>query len=150
MGWIESEKTVENAEIDLGRFWPKISSRIFFEQYRPPSELPVETVLEQLRQAAVRIRLELKAWAARQTAASLAEVEQDTIDGEGEKILLFRRAVYCEAKAELLKETLTADRRPDAENAAKTGGETEEKYREYAADCISLIVGGHRVYVGVI
>ncbi|MPN24754.1 hypothetical protein SDC9_172156 [bioreactor metagenome] len=48
----------------------------------------------------------------------------------------------------MLKETLTADRRAAAENNAKTGEETEEKYREFAADAISLIVGDDRVHVG--
>ena len=150
MGWMEKGKTPDNVVIDLGGFWPKIESGKFFDQYRPPSELPVDTVLDQLRQAAARVRHDLQYWRDLQTDPTLADVEQDTIDGMPEKVMLFERAVYCEAKAELLKETQTADRRPDAENVAKTGAETEDKYREFAADAVSLIVGDDRIHVGVI
>ena len=64
--------------------------------------------------------------------------------------MLWQRAVYCEAKAEILRETVTVDRRPEAENAAKSGNDTEEKFREFAQDAIRAIVGIGRVSIDLI
>lgn len=150
MGWITEQGQTPDAEIDLGVWWPKIGTKKFFEQYRPPSELPLETVINHLRIAAIAVRRQLLSWQQRQSAASMAEVAQETVDGAGEKILLFERAVYCETKAEILRETLTTDQRKEAENNVKSGVETEEKYREYAADAISMIVDDERIHIGSI
>jgi len=147
-GWLTQENARENRDIDFGTFWPKIGTKRFYDEYRPPAELPDATVVGHLKLAGIKVRRELSAWRARQTALMLAGIEQERVDAELELVLLFERAVYCEAKAEILKETLTADRRKEAENNAKSGDETEEKYREFAADAISLIVGESRVYVG--
>lgn len=147
-GWLDNEQNIPDVEIRRGTFFPPVSSRKFYRQYRPPSELPAETVLAHLRQAVVNIGRQLDAWRAEQSAAELSEVPAETVDGQSELVFLWERAVYCEAKAEILHETLTADRRKAAENAAKTGDETEEKYREFAADCVSLICGESRVYSG--
>lgn len=148
--WLDNTKKIPDVEIRRGTFFPPVGSRKFFEQYRPPAELPAETVLAHLRQAVIAVGRELDAWRSAQTAATLERVPAETVDGVSELVTLWERAVYCEAKAEILHETLTADRRKAAENAAKTSDETEEKYREFAADAVSLIVGESRVYVGSI
>jgi len=157
-GWLDDETKHEDVRISRGSFFPPVSSARFFTEYRPPAELPFDTVLAHLRQAAIRVCRQLDDWRKTQTVAALAEVPAELVkevrDGATEErselVLLYERAVFCEAKAEVLKETLTADRRAAAENNAKTGGETEEKYREFSADAISLIVGDDRVHVGEI
>lgn len=156
MGWLDDKAAAPDVLISRGSFFPPVSRARFITEYRPPAELPLDTVTAHLRQAVIYVGRQLDEWRNTQTAATLADVPAETVaevrDGEtvecSELIALFDRAVYCEAKAEILKETQTADRRAAAENSAKTGNETEEKYREFAADAISLIVGGDRVYVG--
>lgn len=167
-GWLESKKQTEDIRIRRGAFYPPIGSRKFFDEYRPPSELPFQTVITHLRQAVINVGRQLDHWRKTQEYDQLADIPAESvqttnmelnvdtepgvgiIEEKSELVLLWERAVYCEAKAEILKETLTADRRKAAENNAKNGDETEEKYREFSADAISLICGYDRVYVGEI
>lgn len=156
--WTDPSPTRPDVLISRGTFFPKISSAQFCAEYRPPSELPLDTIISHLRQALVTVGLQLDKWRLQQPVATMAEVPAETIteerDGKSstrsELLSLFERAVFCEAKAEILKETLTADRRAAAENNAKTGELTEDKYREFSADSISLILTGERIYVGSI
>lgn len=148
MSWDQPTNTVpENVTIVAGNFWPDVTTGEFRDLYRIPAELPQNTVVDHLRLAAVRVRAALKSWASLQEAATLVEVDQEEIDGTGELVMLWRRAVYCDAKAEILRETVTVDRRAEAENAAKSAPETEEKYREFSQDAIRQIVGMQRVTI---
>lgn len=128
-------------DVDCGDFWPAVSGEKFRTLYRLPAELPAAVIVEQLMLAAVNARNSLQKWRRSRTEISLADVPQEKVGERGELALLWERAVYCLAKAELLRETLTVDRRKEAENAAKSGEETEAKYREFAADAISMICG---------
>ncbi len=147
MDWMDNGKNMESCPVPAGDFYPALDLARFYALYRPPAELPRELVIHQLEQAIIRVRRELLIWRKQQTAATLADVEQDTVNGKGEKVLLWERAVFCETKAEILRETLTMDRRSAAENNAKSGDETEEKYREFSADCIALLMGETRIDV---
>ncbi|MDD5699033.1 MAG: head completion/stabilization protein [Victivallaceae bacterium] len=141
MDWGSDTGQPENQTIDAGAFWPAIETDPFYNRYRIPNELPIATVIDHLRLAVVSVRRALRVWQLEQGVPTLAEVTQEQIDGKGELALLWERAVYCEAKANLLQETKTVDRREQAENAAKTAEETEDKYREFAADAIAAICG---------
>ncbi|MEI8244362.1 MAG: head completion/stabilization protein [Lentisphaerota bacterium] len=148
--WGEGEAAPESVDIDCGEFWPTISTGTFYDEYRIPAELPAATVKGHLQQAVIRVRKALAEYRAAQELAGyekLEDVPQDEIDETGEKLLLFQRAVYCEAKAEILRETVTVDRRKDAENAAKSAPETEEKYREFAQDAMRLLVDEDRISI---
>ena len=148
--WGQSEEAPESIDIDCGSFWPKIATGKFYDEYRIPAELPAATVKGHLQQAVIRVRKALAEYRAAQELAGhekLSDVPQDEIDKTGEKLLLFERAVYCEAKAEILRETVTVDRKKDAENAAKSAEETEEKYREFAADAMRTLVDEDRISI---
>lgn len=151
--WGEGSGNPADKSIDCGSFYPAITRQMFFDAYRIPLELPLATVDAHLCQGIISVRRALKEWRFEQEAAgyaTLAAVPQEEVDGTGELMVLWRRAVYCEAKAEILKETETANRREAAENAAKSGPETEEKYREFAQDAIRAIVGAGRVSIEII
>ena len=140
----------ENREIDAGAFFPKVGTDQFYREYRIPAELPSITTEGHLVQAIIRVKKALSGYRIAKIAAghaTLADVPQETVDELGEKSLLFLRAVYCEAKAEILRETITVDRTKDAENAAKSAPETEEKYREFAQDAMRLLVDEDRISV---
>lgn len=135
--------------IEAGEFFPAVSSADFRKSYRIPPELPPELVLEFLALAVGRVRAKLAPFRARMTAAgypALADVPQET----GENLKLWKRAVFCEAKADLLRETPTVDRKAPAENAARTAPETEHSYRVLAARAIRLISGRGAVTAEVV
>jgi hypothetical protein len=135
------------ATIAVDSFLPSVLLSRFVAEYRIPVELPRESMINHLKMAAIVARRRLASWIAQQTAETLATVEQSTIDGDSELVELWYRAVFCLAKAAILKETATAARRPDAENLAKTGEETEDKYQEWASDALALIQGDTAVEV---
>lgn len=149
-GWLENNAIPENQELTFGSFWPGISTSEFYIEYRPPSELPESLVKSQLVLAGIRVSKALAAWKNERPESSLADLPQESVNGEGELIHLFKRAVFCEAKAEILRETLTATRRKEAENSAKTAVETEDKYHELATNAIALITGQDAIQVTVI
>ncbi len=151
--WDTSTPSAEPKSFDCGTFYPAIERLDFYKVYRIPAELPVETVDDYLLQAIIRVRRALADWMAEQVALeynSMDDVPQEQVDGKNELTLLWIRAVFCEAKAEILKETETVDRREAAENAAKSGEQTEDKYREFAQDAIRTIVGMGRVSIELI
>lgn len=154
MAWGDSNETApESRDIGSGAFWPTVATGGFYEQYRIPPELPETMIVEQLKLAIGRVNASLKDYAAGRQAdgySVLADVPGDVIDGEPIKVSQYRRAVYCEAKAEVLKETMTVDRKPQAENAAKTSEETEDKFREFAAAAIRAICDYTRVEVALL
>ena len=148
--WGKADPSDPLPTIQFGSFWPTIDGEKFRALYRIPAELPNESITAQLRLAGLTICRQLAAWKSRQTAANITEIDQPEADGIGALTLFFERAVFCEAKAEILRETVTVDRRKEAENSAKSGAETEEKYREFAADAIAAIRGNNRIYVELI
>jgi nicotinamide mononucleotide adenylyltransferase len=150
MDWGAAATPTPIPDVDFGTFWPKISGQKFRDLYRIPAELSNAIVTEQLRLAGMAVIRQLTKWRRLQTAASLAEIPQETVDGIGALVLYWERAVFCEAKAEILRETMTVDRRKEAENTAKSGEVTEDKYREFAADMIAAIQGDNRIYVELI
>lgn len=90
---------------------------------RVPASVTPERLREAIVAAMVTIGNQLGAWQrARQVEgrATLADVPASTIAGESRLVLLYRRAIGCEAKAELIERhrdldiTGAGDRRSDA------------------------------------
>lgn len=153
VNWGSGSDNPDNKTLDCGSFYPGITREMFFDAYRAPLTLPLSTVDLHLRQGIITVRRALASWKEEQEVLEinrLVDVPQELVDGVGELSVLWQRAVYCEAKAELLKETQTVDRRAEAENAAKSGEETEDKFREFAQDAIRTIIGMGRISVELI
>lgn len=134
-------------------FFPEVSTGDFVALYRIPSEISARIIKHQLILAMGRINSALEGYRLEQQAAGilqLTDAPAELIGGEHPLETLYLRAVCCEAKAELLKETETVDRRAIAENAAKTSEETEDKLREYAQSAIRSICGLNRIGVELI
>ncbi len=135
-------------------WFPAVAIRPFYDEYRVPAELPAAQVREHLKGAVARCMAALadtRAAALLAGHAALTDLPGDDIDGEHVYAILWRRAVYCEAKAEILKETQLVSL-----GAAKTQAdgrtvipaeETEHKYREFAAEALAQIATGHRIDV---
>lgn len=136
--------------LTLPAFYGTIDIDKFCDLYRIPAELPDDLVKSYLRDAVFCVMDELWLWQIQQNAASLDDVEQSKIDGVGRLRASFERACYCLAKGTVLRETQSIIRRDAAENAAKTGEQTEDKYMEWASDAIRQITAKKRICVEII
>lgn len=131
-------------------FYPDIEMAQFQTLYRIPAEYTPDLVEHQLALAITRVNDSLAFWQIDQVEsgyATLADVPAQQINGESAKVQQYRRAVFCECKAEILKEFETAERKPVAENLAKTGEETEDKYRTFANHAIRQMCSLRRIGV---
>lgn len=134
-------------------WFPDILTAPFYAAYRVPAELPAALIREQLKGAALRCMAALGDYRVNATAAgaaSMAEVAADQVDGEHAHEILFRRAVYCEAMAEILQHTELLMRRKDAVDQAKTAPTTADTYRAQAQDAITQIATTNRATVALI
>ena len=138
--WGDAPAEPADEIIAAGEFFPAVSTAKFRQEYRIPAEIPPDLVRDFLTLAVIRVRAKLAPWRGRMTAAGCATLADVPQEG-GEKLELWRRAVSCEAKAQLLRETVTVDRKPAAENAAKSAPETEQTYSLAATRAIRLISG---------
>ena len=148
-----SETIPENKIFSSEAFYPDISTDPFYIQYRIPTEIPEDLVEDCLIRAIGEANERLQKWQeARELEgfATLAAVPSPLVNGENVKLKRYARAVYCLAKAEILKETPTVDRKEIAENAAKTSEETEDKYQEFASKALRYIMDKRTVGVHVI
>lgn len=96
----------DEAPIESGPFWPTISPEDARSAMRIDDTVTALRLRHELVDAIARINSQARAFRLVQTAAgasTLADVEADTVDGESERVALYRRAVYCVAKASLLE-----------------------------------------------
>lgn len=101
-----SDKTtdVPDETLSSGDFFPDISLRNYQLSMLTDGKVTTERLRHALVNAMIEVNRELSAWKQSQTAAgftSLAAVPADHINNDSELILLYRRAVYSEAKANL-------------------------------------------------
>lgn len=134
-------------------FYPDVELQQFQVLYRVPAEYTEELIEHQLSLAISRVNDSLAFWRSDQQAAghnTLAEVPSQQINGSSALVQLYLRAVYCECKSEILQEFSTVERKPVAENLAKTGEETSDRYRAIANHAIRQICGLHRIGVRIV
>lgn len=140
----KSPEKPENKNIVSDAFWPGIPTDNFYDVYNAPAGLPAATIFEYLYTAIAIVNLSLAGFKYGQLLLGFEMLEDcpsEEIDGESSKVRQYRRAVYCMAKSLILKETQSLERKPNAENLARTGQETEDTYREYAESAIRNIMG---------
>jgi hypothetical protein len=112
--------------------------------------IPDSRVRDAIVGAMLAINRQLRPWKASAAAASLAEVEQERIDGHGRFVELYERAVRAEAAA------ILADLNPDL-SATDSGRKREEgeeapadHHRRIATHCVRDILGKGRTKVRLI
>jgi hypothetical protein len=87
-------------------WFPDIDPAMFKDQQRIRDSVTPARMREALIAAILTVRRDLKAWAAGHRAAGAAKleaVEAERIDNTSELVLLYRRAVFTAAKAELVE-----------------------------------------------
>ncbi|BBL73976.1 head completion/stabilization protein [Methylomagnum ishizawai] len=158
-------------------FWPDVDVRTWIEAHRLPAEYQDALILECLRTAMVEVNRDLREC---KTAAialghdrlvadpaindsdlvTWAEAHPELIDGEPVVAVLYRNAVYNLAKAKALRRFATIDRRPVAENEAKSAPDTEAYFLDEAQQNLGgiqmrMLLGNpgktnHGVYVALL
>ena len=131
-------------------FWPDLNTGDFQTNYRLPAEYEQAMVEDHLQLAMAWANQTLRKWKTEQQAAghhSMESVPSDEIGGEKLTLIHYRRAVFCHAKALLLQQFATTDRREAANNEAKESEETEDKFLEFSRHAITDFLGLCRIGV---
>lgn len=109
------EQTIENDD-----FWPDLSVSEFQKEQRLPAEYLVELLVDALDTAMVEVNTDLAKCKARWQGDGIARVESaDSTLLPAFQVKLYKRAVYCRAKGNLLPQFTTVTRRESAENTGK-------------------------------
>ncbi|MCJ2164650.1 MULTISPECIES: head completion/stabilization protein [unclassified Pseudodesulfovibrio] len=131
-------------------WWPNLSIAKFQESYRMPMEYPEGMLVDGLVLAMAWANKELAAWRSASDSETFEAVHNSKLNGESLLLVYYRKAVFCHAKAFLLQQYPTIDRREAASNEAKESAETEGKFLEYAQQAIADFLGVGRVTVELI
>jgi hypothetical protein len=112
-------------------FWPNLTLADLMNNYRIPSEyadgviqtgLNLALINVNLKLASVKAKLVLDGYA---TLAAYTTAHPEALNGKQVLEELYKHAVYARAKAGLLMQFATINRRPQAENQAKEGDDME-------------------------
>ena len=144
-----SDKTV-NSIVKNDGFWPDIDVAVFQSTYRLPAEYEQAMVEGNILLGILWANRQLAEYKAAQIAQGFDTAEAvlgDRYDGKNTQTILYQRAVSCHAKALLLRQFATVNRREAANNEAKESEETEDKFMEFARDAIADILGISRIGV---
>ena len=121
-------------------WWPDLPVADFQQTYRLPQEYAVVLLQDHLELAAIWAQRQLEEWRTVREAegcTALASVPKGALR-------LYRRAVSCHAKALLLAQFATVERREAAKNDAKESPEVYRQFYAWAQDAISDILGRTR------
>ena len=140
-----------NLKLEASGFWPELEVAELQKIYRLPAEYTGELLVNHLRLArswAVRL---LAAWAAGKQAEGFAAIADVPFAGlPGEALNIFKEAVFCQAKALMLAQFATVDRREAAKNEAKEAPESADVFFARANNAIADLLGGGRIKVALV
>lgn len=132
-------------------WYPDIPVAEFVDSYRLPAEFGESLLSDHLSLAVLWTRRQLSSWRAEREAAGVAKLVDVSLTGvTGGAALLYRRAVFCHAKALLLGQFATVDRREAARNEAKEGAETSAQFYAWAQNAVTDLLGQGRTDVALI
>lgn len=158
MSFTGKPQLTTNAPIANDGFWPDLVVGDLVEKYRIPSEYDDGVIETGLKLAMVRVNKKLAGVKTQAVTPNLecGEIvnlqpktsllawvgsygDGSTIDGEPTGIFMYKHAVYCTAKAFLLLQFNTLNRRPQAENMKKEGMDMEQYWLDQAQSGISWL-----------
>ena len=137
------EQTIEN-----DGFWPALSVAEFQKAYRLPAEYLVELLADGITTAMGAENADLarrKAAWLRAGIEAVATADSQALPERAHYVATYKRAVYCRAKAHLLPQFATVNRRPEAANLAKEIPETRELFLAFSQQAVRAIQGRGRI-----
>lgn len=143
--------TVVDQTIENNGFWPNLSLAEYQKAYRLPGEYLSETLVTQLLVAMSEVNTDLVRAECAIRGAGVLNLEAAANPmtvlgwGYGVKVSLYKRAVYCRAKAMALTDFATINRREAAENLGKEAPERTETFLAYSQQAIRTLQGRGRI-----
>lgn len=132
-------------------FWPDLALAEFQNIYRVPAEYREELVLDHLEIARLWVMQQLASWCRGKIDEGYACLQDIPVNGQPDGALkLFKRAVFCHAKAILLEQFATLERRESAKNDAKEGYDNMAGFYAQANRAISDILDKPRILAELI
>lgn len=142
---VSTSKTTDKILLSDG-WWCDICVAEFIELYRLPHEYGEKLIVDHLSLARTWVVSQLVLWREQKEAEGFTSLESIKIHGfAGEGARLFKRAVFCHAKALLLGQFATMERRDAAKNDAKEAPETAERFYAWSQNAISDLLGKNRI-----
>lgn len=141
------------ATVNNDGWWPDFTVADFQSRYRLPSGYAEGVLIDGLQIGMAWANIQLRNWRADLAGfeyANLNDVPADKLGEESILLVHYRRAVYSHAKAYLLQQFPTINRRESANNEARESEETESKFLEYAQQAIADLQGVGRATVVLI
>lgn len=138
---------VDQAIVNDG-FWPDLSVSEFQQAYRLPAEYLRELLVDGVTQAMGEVNLDLRKRKAAWQAAGIDHVETADPLLLPERAFMassYKRAVYCRAKAYLLQQFATVNRRESSSNTGKESPDTREQFLAFSQQAVRLIQGRGRM-----
>lgn len=124
-------------------WWPDLPVAEYQQAYRLPQEYADVLLQDHLELAALWAQRQLASWRSLREAEGCASLA----DAPDKALLLYRRAVFCHAKALLLGQFATVERREAARNDAKESPDLSRQFFAWAQDALADILGRPRVTV---
>lgn len=138
---------VEQAITNDG-FWSDLGVSEFQKGYRLPAEYLVDLLADGITNAMGEVNRDLAKRKAAWQAAGITNVETadpQVLQERAFYVATYKRAVYCRAKAYLLQQFATVNRRESAANMAKEAPETHEAFLAFSQQAVRLIQGRGRI-----
>ena len=138
---------VEQA-IENDGFWPDLSVAEFQKGYRLPAEYLVEMLAADMNMAMIEVNTDLAKLKARWQGAGVSNVESADTTVLPERTFqaaTYKRAVYSRAKASLLTQFATVNRRESAENVGKELPERSETFLAFSQAAVRSLQGRGRI-----
>ncbi|WP_152219750.1 head completion/stabilization protein [Pseudomonas sp. SCB32] len=140
--------TLVDRAIPNDGFWPDLGVADFQTIYRLPAEYLEELLVEGLTTAMGEVNRDLAKRKTAWQAAGITSVENadpQLLPERGFYAAVYKRAVYCRAKAQLLQQFATVNRRAEAANLAKESPDTEAQFLSFSQQAVRLIQGRGRI-----
>ncbi|MEN5045119.1 MULTISPECIES: head completion/stabilization protein [Pseudomonas] len=140
--------TVVEQAIENDGFWPNLSVAEFQKGYRLPAEFLGDLLTDALFIAMAEVNTDLAKLKTSWLAAGIVAVETADpmlLPERAFKARLYKRAVYCRAKASALQQFATVTRRESAENTGKEAPEREDTFLAFSQQAVRALQGRGRI-----
>lgn len=137
--------TLVDRTIPNDGFWPDLELAEFQASYRLPAEYLPDMIVEGLVTGMGEVNLDLDLRKSAWQDLGFLSLEGSGMEREAFYLASYRRAAYCRAKAFLLQQFATVNRRESAENLGKEGPETHELFLTYSQQSVRVLQGRGRI-----
>lgn len=139
--------------VDGGGFFPPVEISAFRDTMRVGEVITEPRAREALRGGILTVRRELKAWAAKQVAAgyiALDAVPCEEVDFEPELVVMYRRAVFAFAAADLAETHSDISATKEGADRNEERSLTADEHRRNGTHAVRDILGVGRTSVELI